>query len=243
MDAIACEATRLLLFIKNEKEAGNALETRFRTRWHTGAGQIMTRVPKSAVRLRPHVKSDKADFIAVPRDPEFYRLLGCDLPHQWSREDEAQVWYERKTHPEHSWAIEVDGRCVGSVWIHSIETENRRARFAIEIFDARYWNRGVGPTATGAVVDFAFEKLRLHRLDLRVLTANERAIRCYERCGFVREGVQRDILFLGGRWYSDLWMSILESEYIERSAKSASHAQTPEQGANALSINKNDPRH
>ena len=143
-----------------------------------------------------------------------HRDFGVDLPQGLSREDEARIWYERKTDPKHSWAIEVDGRCVGSVWLHSIEADNRRARFAIEIFDSRFWGRGVGTFATRSAIKFAFEQLRLHRLDLRVLTANERAICCYERCGFVREGVQRDTLFLGGVWYSDLWMSILESEYL-----------------------------
>jgi RimJ/RimL family protein N-acetyltransferase len=173
----------------------------------------MTAIAVNAVRLRPHAEIDKIAFIASPREPEFYRLLGYVLPPELSRENEAQIWYDRKTDPKHSWTIEVDGRCVGSVWLHSIESDNRRARFAIEIFDPRYWGRGVGTVATNAVVKFAFEDLKLHRLDLRVLTVNERAIRCYERCGFTREGVQRDTLLQGGAWYSDLWMSILESEY------------------------------
>ena len=159
-----------------------------------------------------HRDDDISAFAAAPRDPEFYRLLGCPFPSGVNRADEARAWYAKKTDPKHSWAIEVDGRCVGSVWLHSIELTNRRARFAIEIFDSRYWNRGIGEFATRTVVKFAFEELKLHRLDLRVLTENARAIRCYERCGFLREGVQRDTLFLDGRWYSDLWMSILEAE-------------------------------
>lgn len=173
----------------------------------------MTAIDVNTPRLRAHAESDKAAFVAAPRDAELYRLLGYELPSDLSREGEAEVWYERKTDPKHSWAIEVGGRCVGSVWLHAIETDNRRARFAIEIFDPRCLGRGIGTFATKAVVKFAFENLKLHRLDLRVLTVNERAIRCYEACGFIREGVQRDTLLNGGVWYSDLWMSILELEY------------------------------
>lgn len=172
-----------------------------------------------AVRLRVHSVGDKEAFIAADRDPEFYRYLGCAFPSGISREEEAREWYAKKTDPKHSWAIEVDSRCVGSVWLHSIEAANRRVRLAVEIFDSRFWNRGVGRFATAAVVKFGFEELKLHRIDLRVLTTNARAIRCYERCGFVREGVQRDTVFLDGQWYSDVWMSILESEFHDRAAE------------------------
>ncbi len=168
----------------------------------------------ATVLLRPHRESDKQAFAAVARNEEFYRLLGAAAPTELSRAQEAELWFQKKTDPTHSWAVEVDLKCVGSVFLHSIEPDNRRARFAIELFDPAYWGRGIGTSATRQVVRFAFEILRLHRLDLRVLTVNTRAIRCYERCGFVKEGVQRDTLFNDGEWFSDLWMSMLESEYV-----------------------------
>jgi RimJ/RimL family protein N-acetyltransferase len=55
--------------------------------------------------------------------------------------------------------------------------------------------------------------LKLHRIDLRVLAFNQRAIACYEKCGFVREGVVREGVFIAGEWQSDVLMSILEHEY------------------------------
>jgi site-specific DNA recombinase len=51
------------------------------------------------------------------------------------------------------------------------------------------------------------------RVDLRVLAFNKRAIACYEKCGFVREGVVRESVVIGGEWQSDVLMSILEHEY------------------------------
>ena len=163
--------------------------------------------------LRPHLERDRESFVAAERDPEFYRMLGSEVPIELTRVEEAEVWFRKKSGPVHCWAIEADARCIGSIWIHSIEPLNRRGRLAIEIFNRDYRGRGIGMEATAAVVRVAFEQIRLHRLDLRVLTVNERAIRCYERCGFKREGIWRDSLLLDGVWYSDLWMSILETEY------------------------------
>ena len=60
---------------------------------------------------------------------------------------------------------------------------------------------------------YAFEELGMHRVDLRVLAFNERAIACYEKCGFVREGVEREGSRIGGERQSDVLMSVLEQEY------------------------------
>lgn len=57
------------------------------------------------------------------------------------------------------------------------------------------------------------EQLGLHRVDLRVLAYNHRAIACYEKCGFVREGVEREGALVAGEWHGDVMMSILEAEY------------------------------
>jgi ribosomal-protein-alanine N-acetyltransferase len=55
--------------------------------------------------------------------------------------------------------------------------------------------------------------LKLHRIDLRVLSFNVRAVRCYEKSGFVREGIEREGAWISGQWESDVPMSILEHEY------------------------------
>jgi RimJ/RimL family protein N-acetyltransferase len=59
----------------------------------------------------------------------------------------------------------------------------------------------------------AFETLSLHRIALYVFEFNERAIRAYERCGFVVEGRARESIWRDGRWWDELAMSVLESDW------------------------------
>ncbi|MNP53465.1 Spermidine N(1)-acetyltransferase [compost metagenome] len=61
----------------------------------------------------------------------------------------------------------------------------------------------------------AFEKLNLHRVELGVFAFNKRAIHVYEKLGFNREGVQRDLLFLNQEYHDSILMSMLEHEYRE----------------------------
>ena len=45
---------------------------------------------------------------------------------------------------------------------------------------------------THLALDHAFGPLRLHRVSLRVLASNERAVKCYRACGFAEEGRERE---------------------------------------------------
>ncbi len=126
---------------------------------------------------------------------------------------EVERWHEEVSSDPLSWIVETAGRCIGTARLHSLDAENRRARYAIGLFDPGYWGKGYGTEVTRLVLQYAFETLGLHRVDLRVLAFNARAIACYEKCGFVREGVEREGSWIGGEWQSDVMMSILEQEY------------------------------
>jgi ribosomal-protein-alanine N-acetyltransferase len=66
--------------------------------------------------------------------------------------------------------------------------------------DADEQGVGIGTEAVGAVVAFAFERLRLHRVMANYQPTNERSARLLRRLGFVPEGFARDYLFIAGAW-------------------------------------------
>jgi RimJ/RimL family protein N-acetyltransferase len=168
---------------------------------------------KSLMLRRPQ-ESDKLDRLAAGRNAEFRKMVGGD-PYDCPPLTQAEVeqWYIQICQEPLQWIIEYTGRCIGEARLHSVDQSNRSARYAIGIFDPRNWSRGLGTEATRLVLQFAFDKMKLHRVDLRVLAFNKRAIACYEKCGFVREGVVRESVCIGDEWQSDILMSVLEHEY------------------------------
>ena len=76
-----------------------------------------------------------------------------------------------------------------------------------------FFCKGLGTKITQFVLRYAFEELQLHRVDLRVLQYNKRAIKCYEKCGFIQEGVEREGALIEGKYETDLFMSILDREF------------------------------
>jgi RimJ/RimL family protein N-acetyltransferase len=125
----------------------------------------------------------------------------------------AARWLEQRRAEPVTWAIEVDDRCVGHVRLRDDPLGTRAALLSIGIFASAARGRGVGTAAIRLVLRHAFETAGLHRVGLRVLAYNARAIASYRKCGFVEEGRLRDILYMDDAWHDDLLMAILEHEY------------------------------
>ena len=56
----------------------------------------------------------------------------------------------------------------------------------------------------------------LHRIGLTVFSFNERAIRSYQKSGFVPEGRAREAIWRGGRFWDEIAMSVLVSDWRAR---------------------------
>jgi len=166
--------------------------------------------------LRGPRPSDRLDRAHWGTHPDIVRMYGgqpADLSSTSVSAEAVQHWYAELSSDALRWVIEAGSRCIGQVRLHSLDLKDRRARLAIGLLEPELLGQGYGTEATRLVLGHAFDELRLHRVDLRVLGFNTRAIRAYEKCGFIREGLERESTFVAGQWASDTMMSILEAEY------------------------------
>lgn len=81
------------------------------------------------------------------------------------------------------------------------------------IGEKSYWNKGYGTEAVRLLAKHGFHTINLHRIYLRVLENNLRAIRAYEKAGFTHEGRQRQADYKNGMYIDLLVMSMLQSEF------------------------------
>jgi ribosomal-protein-alanine N-acetyltransferase len=180
------------------------------------------------ITLRPPRESDKADRLAAGRDPEVRYSYGGDYSADppWAKA-EIEEWYANICGKPYNWIIDLNGRNIGGAGLNSFDNVNRNARFAIGLMKSSDLSKGYGTEATKLVLSYGFEELKLHRIDLRVLSFNNRAIRCYEKCGFIREGIERETLYQDGEWKHDLIMSILEDVYRAKVGPSVASRHLP----------------
>jgi RimJ/RimL family protein N-acetyltransferase len=114
---------------------------------------------------------------------------------------------------EHAWVIDA-GRFIGHIRLHSVDQHDKRASLAIGIDDPAYLGKGYGTESVKLVLTYAFAR-GLHRISLRVLASNARAIACYRKCGFVEEGREREAALVNGAWQDDIIMGLLDREFIQ----------------------------
>lgn len=102
---------------------------------------------------------------------------------------------------------------IGNVSLMNIDRINRKASLGIFIGDFEHRNNGYGSEAIKLILDFAFNYQNLHSVDLNVFSFNELAINCYLKVGFKEYGRRHDSYYLNGKYYDEIKMEILESDY------------------------------
>ena len=172
------------------------------------------------IRLRAIEREDLPLFVRWLNDPEIRQYLDLYIPLSHPHEEK---WYENilkqpleeqplviDVHTENNW------KPVGNTSFMNVSSRDRCAEIGIFIGDKQYQNQGYGTEAMKLMVGHGFRNLNLHRIFLRVYATNPRAIRSYEKAGFVHEGIMRQARYLDGQYIDVLIMGILKSEWKEK---------------------------
>jgi RimJ/RimL family protein N-acetyltransferase len=174
------------------------------------------------IRLRAIERDDLPIFVKWVNDPDVKQGIGIYLPYSMAeQEDWFDVMHKRPA-SEHNLAIELkEGtsqgeetwKMIGHCGFFNHDQRNASAEFGIMIGIKSYWDKGYGTEAVRLLVKHGFNTINLHRIYLRVLETNPRAIHAYEKAGFTHEGRQRQADFKNGKYIDLLVMSMLQNEF------------------------------
>jgi RimJ/RimL family protein N-acetyltransferase len=183
-------------------------------------GWFPEHIEGDSVVLRRHGPGNLVAFRRWYADPEVARLARYqDAP---MRLDEIDRFFEVRALGPESLAMAIHvretDRLIGSCAFSQLDGDNGSATFHITIGEKDAWGHGYGTEATALMLDHAFRTLGLHRVGLTVFEFNVRGIRAYRRCGFEVEGRAREAIWRDGRWWDEISMSVLASEWRARPA-------------------------
>ena len=175
----------------------------------------MVRLKGRNVELRPASSEDVDARLSLGNHAEIIEMFGVSRQDvKPLTRDGACQWLQKLIGNPNAWIIEVRGRLVGEIRLDNLDYNDRRASMAVGIFDPELLGKGLGSESIHLVLQHAFTHLRLHRIGIRVLAYNARAIRAYEKCGFVVEGREREAAFVNHAWHDDVMMGLLETEFL-----------------------------
>jgi RimJ/RimL family protein N-acetyltransferase len=105
---------------------------------------------------------------------------------------------------------------IGQADLMDINWIDRCATVGIVIAQQKNRGCGIGTDALTLLTDYTFLHLGLERVQLEVYSGNSRGIACYERVGFVKEGVKRRARFIAGSYMDVILMSMLREDWEKK---------------------------
>ncbi len=171
-------------------------------------------------------ETDAELFAKWSRDSEYFRLLDSEpvLP-QTAASFKQDMERRAEKYEANSFVFTIrtlaEDKPIGFIGLVGISWTHGDSWVAIGLGEREYWGRGYGGDAMRVALHYAFTELNLHRVSLGVFDYNRRAIRSYEKAGFVHEGRQREMLHRDGQRWDILLMGILRSEWRAASSSEA----------------------
>jgi GNAT superfamily N-acetyltransferase len=104
---------------------------------------------------------------------------------------------------------------IGFVCFPGLSTKRphmQSASLGIQLF-SQYTGKGYGSEAIKWAVNWAFRFANVHRVSIGSFGYNPRALALYERLGFVNEGGPREAIFWDGKWWDEVSLGMLRSEW------------------------------
>jgi len=173
--------------------------------------------------LAPFERADLALTREWVNDADLARLVDRVAP---VTELEHQRWYEAQIlrRDAVTFAIRLRGECVGLCGLREMHDRNRSASLWVYLGPAGVRGRGIGRRAVRLLCTHGFRRLNLHRIELYAAAYNEAAVRAYTACGFVREGRDREAIFMDGTYHDAVRMGLLRREFEACGSKSRPEA-------------------
>ena len=120
-------------------------------------------------------------------DPELARLDAA-YPLTMTYDRFLKIYQDQLKYPtpgsHHFAAVTHEGKFIGNCMYYDLDSVNMEAELGIVIGDRDYWGNAFGYDAVTTLLEHLFKDKNLKRVYLHTLEWNERAQRCFARCGF-----------------------------------------------------------
>jgi ribosomal-protein-serine acetyltransferase len=145
------------------------------------------------------------DRTQSPEDPRRF-IVGALADYQANRGVvNAGIWLPGAPPPGSSGLV----GCIGT---HAVDEANRSTSIGYWM-EAAHQGKGVMTRSCACLLDYLFDEIGLHRVEIRCGTGNAKSCAIPERLGFSREGVLQEAELVGGRWLDLVVWSMLEQNW------------------------------
>lgn len=200
------------------RAAGNRLNPPWRVGGQLLTGLIVPVLETERLMLRAPQPGDLAQFLDINGDDEVTRYLPYPT---WKSMDDAWAWYHRMHGLIAQGTIAYDvviekasGQVVGGVLLRDLDGDPGKLEVGY-VLGRAHWGKGLMREAVRAMIDYAFEKPAMRRIEAHIDGRNFGSQRLVESLGFQREAVLRDHWLDKGEVSDSLIYGLLRREWTK----------------------------
>lgn len=157
---------------------------------------------------------DVNDLINLKNNKKASLLLGGNTP--FYTKEMIIKWVEFHNNKKDELLLvvydEISKKLIGHIGLYNIDFIAKKAEYGILLADDDSRGKGYGTNSTKVLVEYAFNKLNLHKIYAEVIAENKASVAMFKKCGFRIDGILRDDIFKNRRFYNVYNMSILNGE-------------------------------
>ena len=166
--------------------------------------------------LRKICRSDVLDVYEYASDPYVSKYLLWNPHRNISYTTEYLKVIERnyKKNNFFDWAITLadTNKMIGTCGFTSFDIPNNTAEIGY-VLNRNYWGRGIAVEASNRIIEFGFNQLGLHRIEVNFMPSNSSSRRVAEKCGMHYEGLMKDRILVKGSYQDIEVYAITSSTY------------------------------
>lgn len=167
--------------------------------------------------LREISFDDWPAVLAYQQKPEYLQFYPWDSRSKADVQQFVQLfvgWRHENPRAKYQFAITLpdSNRLIGLCGVRQKTANAIEAEIGYEL-DPAYWGHGYATEAARCVLNFAFGRLRVHRVWATCIADNDASARVLEKVGLQREGCLRENRWMKGRWWDTLVYGILYREW------------------------------
>ncbi|WP_307893569.1 GNAT family N-acetyltransferase [Bacillus swezeyi] len=153
------------------------------------------------------LQTDNRSFFeqfSMERNDDFYTIEG--------QKKRLQRFYENMQNDEDYYLgifHQADDALIGTINLFQILRGSLQSAFIGYFLDEKHNGKGYTTEAAKLIVEYAFEDLKLHRVEAGVMPHNLASIRVLEKAGFHKEGIARKNVKINGKWEDHQLLAVI----------------------------------
>lgn len=177
---------------------------------HSDFSKIQDYQPQ--IRLRKLTRSDAQSIYNNIKDKAIVRYT-LQIPHPYSLNDARrfinQAVRQSKKKTAYTFGIELlqpqqktDPKgIIGIISLTKVDYKNKNCELGYWL-GKKYWSRGIMSKAVAMILEFAFNKLKMHRVNASSFASNTASLRVLEKNGFLLEGIIFETIYRERTWHN-----------------------------------------